>query len=494
MTAPVVRLAALSLALAGIACSPGRGPHARTPEPVPTGGPAAPAPEAPPVVAAGPDAKPAVEVASDPVATATAGPVALKALPQFGAIPPAAGQVNVLFRLTGAERKVERRPPLDLALVIDKSGSMQGDKIRAVKAAALDLLGRLDEADRLTLVTYSSEVQVLGRHVPMDRDGVAKAKKLILEVTADGYTALGPAMAEAFAVLGQRPVVSDERMAHVIFMSDGLANVGEERPEVLGQWAAEAFRKGMSLSSLGVGLDYNEDLMTKIADQGGGRYHFIKDTDAIAGVLNDEFTGLVATVASQVAIDLGTAPGVRLVKVFGYPTFEEGGRTFIRVGSIGSAQTREIIARFEFDRPLGEVGALATLAQLKVGFKDVANDGKAGSAEAAIALSVLADDAAIAATENTEVTIRVSEVEAADKLEMAARAVEQGNFGEAGAALDDSIQQLRKTNAARPSKRLEARIQQMEAAKDGLAEAEESPSGRASYVKGNKASSYNLKK
>jgi Ca-activated chloride channel family protein len=242
-----------------------------------------------------------------------------------------------------------------------------------------------------------------------------------------------------------------------------------------------------------VGLDYNEDLMTKIADQGGGRYHFIKDTEAIAGVLNDEFTGLVATVASQVAIDVGTAPGVRLVKVFGYPTFEEGGRTFIRVGSIGSAQTREIVARFEYDRPLGEVGALATLAQVKVGFKDVASGGS-GSAEAAVAVSVLGDDAAIAATENTEVTIRVSEVEAADKLEVAARAVEQGNFEGAGAALDDSIQQLRKTNAARPSKRLEARIQEMEAAKDGLSAAEESPSGRASYVKGNKASSYNLKK
>jgi|GEM_PF-401359 len=495
----IFRFALATSLFVGMACSPGRPPQAHTPDPEPTPvvadpGHADPAVAGIPTVGQ-PDPKPLV-VAGGPLTPpdVTSPALSIVAMPQFGAIPPAAGQLNVLVRLTGGDRPTEGRPPLDLALVIDRSGSMQGDKIRAVKEAAVGLLGHLSAEDRLTLITYSSDVTTVGRHVKMDAAGIAEAKKQILAIQADGYTALGPAMAEAFKNLRQRVITSDDRIAHVIFMSDGLANVGEDNPQVLGKWAAEASRDGISLSSLGVGLDYNEDLMTRIADQGGGRYHFIKDSDAIASVLGDEFKGLTATVASQVTLDLGPTDGVRLLRVFGYPTFEEGGRTMVRVGSVAANATREIILKLEYDRALGEAGAKALLANLRADFRNVLAEGAAAHVTASVSADILEDEGAINATENVEVSIRVSEVEAADQLQLAAKAVESGAFEQADSILKDNIADLRQKNAAKPSKRLEAQIQEMESAQGSLGAAAASPAARAEYVKGNKASSYNTMK
>lgn len=488
---------ALGLALvAGVACTPGRQPLARAPDQSP---PPAPQPVEPigtlgEIGAPGaPAPTPVAHVAAGPL-HATSPVLSLSVLAQFGTIYPAAGELNVLLRIKGVDRQTTERPPLDLALVIDRSGSMSGDKIVSTKTAAIELLSRLDERDRLTLITYSNGVEELSTHVPMTATGKVDARKRIMDIHAAGSTALGPAMAQAFSTLRSRPSPADDRMAHVIFMSDGLANTGEQQPDILGEWAAAAFRDGISLSSLGVGLDYNEDLMTHIADQGGGRYHFIKDSDSVAGVLNDEFKGLVATVASQVAIDLDLPEGVSVLRVFGYPTFEEGGRTFIRVGSVGANATREIIVKLGFDRPMGPNNHMATVARLRVDFRDQTNDGTSGFVTGSVEVSVKDDEKSVVSSENLEVSVRVSETEAADKLETAARAVDRGAFAEAESVLEDTIVELKRKNIAAPSARLEAQIQNLEGARSGVKGAAQSPAGKADYVKGNKARAYDIKK
>jgi Ca-activated chloride channel family protein len=497
----LLRSALAMTLLAAVACTPGRAPQARTPEPgsplpvatpTPTpnptvDGPGAPTPKPPtaPLVVAGGDPKPV---------HATSPALGLTVLPQFGAILPAVGELNVLLRLKGGDMPETQRPPLDLALVIDRSGSMQGDKIVSVKTAAIELLSRLGRDDRLSILSYSNGVEVLTRHVLMNDAGQREARKHILGIDANGSTALGPAMAEAFSVLRQRPAAGSDRMAHVIFMSDGLANTGEQRPAILGEWAAAAFRDGISLSSLGVGLDYNEDLMTKIADQGGGRYHFIKDADAVAGVLNDEFKGLVATVASQVAIQVDLPEGARLLRVFGYPTFEEGGKTFIRVGSVAAQGSRDIIVKLGFDRPMGADGAAVAVAGLRVDFRNMAAGGEAAFVTGAVDVQVRDDAKAIAASENLEVSVRVSETEAADKLETAARAVETGAYQEAEKVLEDTIVELRKRNEAAPSPVLDAQIKDFETARRGVQGAAASPAAKGDFVKTNKARAYETQK
>ena len=220
--------------------------------------------------------------------------------PQYRHLLFSAEQVlNVRLHLEADDVGSTERPPLDLALVLDTSGSMSGEKLRDAKAAALSLLSSLDRRDRVTLIAYASHVQRIANRVTMDNAGRRHLTQHILGLRAGGSTALGPALEDAAQVLN-RSSGGSLMLRHVILMSDGVANVGESRPDILAARARQAFRNGISLSTMGVGLDYNEDLMTKVADMGGGRYHFIEDSANIASVLNDEFQGLVATVARDV--------------------------------------------------------------------------------------------------------------------------------------------------------------------------------------------------
>jgi Ca-activated chloride channel family protein len=420
----------------------------------------------------------------------------LRVLPRFDSIAPDATTLDVLVRLVGGAMPDVKRPPLDLAVVIDRSGSMQGDKIIAAKAAALDLLRTLGPADRLSLVSYSDAVHVHFAHRPMNEAGVAEARDHILAIHADGSTALGPAMAVAFDTLRGRPEGGSERLAHVILTSDGIANVGESRADVLGALAAEAFRAGVSLSTLGVGLDYAEDLMTTVADQGGGRYHFIKDAQAVSAVLGDELKGLTATVAAGATVALSLPEHVQVARVFGYPTSFEGGRTIIRVGNLGAGVSRDIVVRLALTRPLGAAPGAVTLGAFRASFRDVANGGTPTTADATLRLELTDDVQAAAASERSEVTVRVTEVEAADKLTIVARSVEVGDFEAADETLDQTIRELKRQQSVMPapSPKLEAQIQDFEAARGGLGAARASREVQKDYVKSRKAASYGTQK
>jgi Ca-activated chloride channel family protein len=225
--------------------------------------------------------------------------------------------LNVLVKLQASEAKEKKRPPLDLAVVIDTSGSMRGDKLRDSKRAALELLTTLRPEDRVTLIAYASNVNRLSHRLLVDNEGKETLRTLIMGLRSTGSTALGPALFDAFSAL--QTIESTMNLRHVILMSDGLANVGEKRPSVIGARAAAAFRAGISVSTMGVGLNYNEDLMTQVADQGGGRYHFIKDSAQIAGILGEELNGLVGIVVWNVVFRFTGSDGVILSKAFGYP-------------------------------------------------------------------------------------------------------------------------------------------------------------------------------
>jgi Ca-activated chloride channel homolog len=420
------------------------------------------------------------------------GPAKVEITPQFGKI--AAGKanvLNVLVRMKGIEAPAkEERPPLDLAIVIDRSGSMRGDKVVSVKQAALELIDKLERTDRVTLVTYASDVVVHDKRLPMDGPGREAIKEKIMGIRASGSTALGPALFEALDII-EKAEREDTDIAHVMLLSDGLANVGEQRPEVLGQRTSMAFGRGVSVSSLGVGLDYNEDLMTRIADQGGGRYHFIKDAQAIAGVLNDELRGLSSSVARAIVLTFEPANGVKLAKVFGYPTWEEDDETRIKVGTLSSGQTREILMRITVpaaDGPTVEVGNLF----LKL--RDVTQEGKKVKDEFSLAVAIGENEDDIKGSERKDVTIRLAEVESAEEVDKAARAVERGDYHAARNILSSSIGRMRKQAAATPSAKLDNQLMDMEESLGGVDGAEKSVEKKKEFIKGRKASSYDLMK
>ncbi len=462
---------------------------------VPEGGSAEAAPGAQPEV---PAEKPVLQQAAGPVEparklqTAPGGTVTVEVVPQYDAVFVGDRELNVLLRLTGTGDAPAQRPPLDLALVIDRSGSMSGDKLRSVKEAALKLLQQLGPDDRVSLSTYGSEVTTLTTRLPVDDRGRAVLRDYVLGIRSDGMTALGPAMARALEALEAGvDGGAGSRLAHVLLLSDGIANVGESRPAALGARAAQGFTHGVTVSTLGVGLDYNEDLMTKLADQGGGRYHFVKDDAETAKVLQDEMSGLVATVARSVEVELAAAPGAEVLRVFGYPLTTRDGIAQIRVGTLGAGQTREIVLRMRL--PEGGAGTL-DLGKLAVRFSDLPADGVARRIDVPVAVRTTHDKAEATASERPEVSVRVAEVESAAQLEMAARAADRGDFAGAGSSLQVAIDDLEKKQAAKPSPKLARQLMDLKEARGELEEAQQSSAGRKGYTKKFKAKAYKARK
>jgi len=423
---------------------------------------------------------------AQPTPAQRAGSVAVTVTPQYDLLPSNARELNLMVRLEGTGDAPATRAPLDLALVIDRSGSMSGDKLSDVKTAALELLETLQPEDTITLVSYSSDVSMHLMRTRADDAGQREARRALLALQARGGTALGPGLFRALEALEG---ASDRtRMSHLMLFSDGIANAGEVRPSVLGARAAGAFGAGVSVSTMGVGVDYNEDLMTRLADQGGGRYHFIQDSEAIASILDDEMKGLVATVARGVTMDLTRAEGVGTVRVFGYASEESAGRVHTRVGSLGAGQTRAILVRVDLlsdatadKRPLGH---------LHIEFDDVSDDGERKSVDVPLSIAHTDDIAAARASEHKDVTVRVAEIESAASMELAAQAAGRGDFGHARNEIAGAIGKLERRRAQAPSAALDKQIADLREAESEVAGAEGSAEERKVFTKKYKSRAY----
>jgi len=216
--------------------------------------------------------------------------------------------------LTGFELpRDEKRPLANVALVIDKSGSMTGEKIRKAKEAAILAVNMLDPGDIVSVVAYDSTVSVL---VPAtrasDRPSIITG---IERLSAGGNTALFAGVSKGAAEV--RKFLDKEHINRVVLLSDGLANVGPSSPHALGDLAASLIKEGISVTTLGLGLDYNEDLMTQLAVRSDGDHAFIEKPADLTRLFRMEFEALFSIVAQDVQVRITCADGIRPVRTLG---------------------------------------------------------------------------------------------------------------------------------------------------------------------------------
>jgi len=230
------------------------------------------------------------------------------------------------------------REALHFVAVLDISGSMQGAKIAAAKQAVLSAVQRLQDGDTFSMVTFSTDVRCPMSARQVD-DGLRRAiRSSLQEIRAGGQTALcgGLEMGIEQAKAGRR----DTNL--VLLLSDGQANVGETDVEAVGRRAMAARADGLTVSTLGVGRDYNEALMAEIALDGGGRFYHIADASQIAAYLTGEL-GEMASLAARgaaVRLDLPQGASVQTLST-AYPV--EGCE--VLVGDIPVSTTLEIVVR-----------------------------------------------------------------------------------------------------------------------------------------------------
>ncbi|UCD87944.1 MAG: VWA domain-containing protein [Desulfobacterales bacterium] len=231
-------------------------------------------------------------------------------------------------------------PHVDLVIVLDRSGSMQGRKIQDAKQAILNLLARLSKGDRFALVSYSNGVRRHSNLLNATATNRMLLDSAIHEISASGGTNLGAGLQEGINVL--LAARRNGNLGKVILVSDGLANQGITHPAALGNMASIAVKKEFGVSTVGVGADFNEHLMTTIANRGTGNYYYLENPNAFAAVFQKECHKTRTAAATSVEVGVPLASGISLVDAGGYPVEIRNNQAIFYPGDLLSGQTRKL--------------------------------------------------------------------------------------------------------------------------------------------------------
>ena len=221
-------------------------------------------------------------------------------------------QVSVLLELAAPTAKSnEPRAPAALEVVLDRSGSMQGDRLEAAKAALESLVDRLDPSDNFGLVVFDDDVQVAIPAGPLtDKDAV---RYVIRSIHPGGMTNLSGGLLRG---LQEARRVKADGSATLVLLSDGHANAGVTSHEDLGSIASDARGRGVTTSTIGIGLDYDEALLASLSKGGAGDAHFAEEGDTAGAALASEVDGLLEQVAQACSLTVRPTGDVETVRLF----------------------------------------------------------------------------------------------------------------------------------------------------------------------------------
>lgn len=300
---------------------------------------------------------PAAQAATITVSAATDKPVVLNEGKQI---------VYLRIGLTGCEPELlDARTPVNVAIVIDKSGSMGGDKIQKAKEAAILALHRLKSSDIVSVVLYDSDVEVLVPATKLTKKEAIIQK--IRQINAGGSTALYAGVQNGADEV--RKFIAKNKVNRVVLLSDGLANVGPDSPAALGKLGAKLVDEGISVTTVGLGLGYNEDLMSQLAFKSDGGHYFAETADALAGVFDDEFGRALSVVAQEITIEITCGEQFRPVRILGREGTIKGRNVTLDIQSIYSSHEKYAILEVEIPDDARQENR--ELAYVRVNYRDM---------------------------------------------------------------------------------------------------------------------------
>lgn len=268
--------------------------------------------------------------------------------------------------LTGFRMKsAASRAPVNVAIVLDKSGSMQGSKIEEARKGAIEAVKRLGPNDIVSVVTYDSTVEVL---VPATKlTDKAEVCRKISRIQAGGRTALFAGVSKGAAEL--RKFIDKNRVNRIVLLSDGKANIGASSPSELGDLGSSLMKENITVSTMGLGLDYNEDLMLQLASRSGGNHIFVEDAEQLADIFTEEFKTVLSVVAQEVAIQIDVSKNVRPIRVLGREAEINGQQVIAQIGQIYSEQEQYVV--LEVEVPATAAGKATQVATVSVSYDNL---------------------------------------------------------------------------------------------------------------------------
>jgi Ca-activated chloride channel family protein len=280
----------------------------------------------------------------------------------------AASELVLRMNLHADPVSVQRRTPLNLCLVLDKSGSMSGGKIQRLKEAALQAVDRLGKEDVLSIVAFSDGAQVLLRATKLrDRSDAVAA---IEHLQADGSTALYAGMRVGLAEV--KKFQGKGRVSRILLLSDGLANVGPDSPAALAAVGREAGRMGVPVTTFGLGLGYGEDLMTQLAMASDGNHAFIPDEGGLQAFFDKELGEAFSVAARELVVRITLASGVKVKGSLDREIEQDGSRVTWRLNQLPGGMDKHLL--LEVEAPALKAGQSLGVASAELAYNDA--DGK----------------------------------------------------------------------------------------------------------------------
>ena len=319
--------------------------------------------------------------------------------------------------------------PLNLVFVIDKSGSMdESDKMSRVKDGLRTMVGRLRPDDIVSIVAFDTQARLL---FPAQAIGDGNSLRYAIDcLVPEGGTNLhsGLMMGYSEARRNFRPGATNR----VILLTDGIANYGVTDPGRIAAESAECNARGIDLSTIGVGLDLNNDLLRTLARSGRGLYHFISDYKDINKVFVNEVQSLISSVAKNVEVRIEYGSGLRLEKIYGYQPRFSNGNVSVTLDDMNNGLTEVIMAKFRTDSPKSSVPV-----KVRLSYYDVKRKCPVEEVQELRLVPAESDSCDVLA--DVEVKKNYTIAELADSLYAMAGLARGGNYSQAQNVLDASV-------------------------------------------------------
>jgi Ca-activated chloride channel family protein len=341
------------------------------------------------------------------------------------------------------------RTPVNVAFVIDRSGSMEGTRIAQARAAAIMAVNRLAAFDIASIVIFDQIAEVLVPAQQVTDPGLFS--DAISRIGVRGTTAIYDGVMRGSAEVLK---FKDERhLNRVVLLSDGKANVGPRHAAEFAELGRTLLAQGISVSTIGLGLDYNEDLMLQLARGGDGNHAFAQEPTDLVNIFNKEFDDVLGSCAQTVSVDIELKPGVRAVRALSRDGTIDGQSAQFRLNQVYQATEHYLLLEVEVDK--GVATGEQDLGVVKVAYTQP-DSGVRQTLDTAIRGRFSASEAEVKAGLDQKVAEAVLEQSTRARTEQAIALRDQGKIKEANELLLQNASEIDTFAAAmpEPSKRL----------------------------------------
>ncbi|MBI3725351.1 VWA domain-containing protein [bacterium] len=327
--------------------------------------------------------------------------------------------------------------PIDFALVLDVSGSMEDqNKIGLLKLASKGLLEKLRASDRVAVVVFSNDARTVFPLAALEGDTRRKDyARTIDALEAGGGTNISSGLlAGADELRKAEPRAGSAR--RIVLMTDGLANFGVQDPRELVKLVNGLAHEGITISTVGLGLEYGEKLLADMADAGGGSFHDADKAERLARIYEVEVEATRALVARDARIVISPEPGVSVESVFLWPaSLGKDGERSVSLGDLSAGRHVKAVARLRV--PTGADLSSVAVARVSLRYEDVRGKKAERVVTEALPLAVgIVQDAEVArASAPATIKKELDEVAIADGIRRAREAALAGKVDETRALL-----------------------------------------------------------